>query len=249
MTALRVAAATARVEIVALLRRPGLLAVIAGLAAFPLLTYHHLFDGSTTQIVAAQLYYLNTFTPVGIGVALADRFVRDHTLGVREVLDALPVGVAARVWGRFAGLVAGAAVPLLAVWLVEAVRIAVMRHDAGAIGLALAAFAAGVLPGLVLVCGLCLAGPALLGVPLFRVVFVIYWFWGNLVPTQIAPSPSASWFTPIGGITLSAIFRADLGYQTLSAVDGVGSITVLTAAGLALVATLQCLEHRRQSTA
>jgi hypothetical protein len=86
-------------------------------------------------------------------------------------------------------------------------------------------------------------------VPLFRVVFVIYWFWGNLVPTQLAPSPSATWFTPIGGITLSAIFHADLGYQRLSESDGVGSVTVLTLAGVAVVAVLHYLEHRRRATA
>lgn len=249
MTAVRVAAATARLELVALLRRPGPVAVIAALAAFPLLTYHHLFDGGTSRIVAAQMYYVNTFAPVGIGVALADRFVRDRTLGVREVLDALPIGVAARVWGRFAGLVAGSGVPMLAVWLVQAGHIAVARHDPGAIGLAVGAFAVGVLPGLVLVSALALIGPALLGIALFRVVFVLYWFWGNLVPVQLAPSPSASWFTPIGGITLSAIFHADLGYQPVRLTDGAASITVLTLAGVALVAVLHYLEHRRRATA
>src|SRR5947209_6269502 len=185
-TDVRIVWATAHVEMLALLRRPGVVAVIAALAAFPLLTYHHLFDGSTTQIVVAQTYYLNTFAPVGIGVALADRFVRDRTLGVQEVLDAVPVGVATRVWGRFAGLVTGAAVPVLAVWLAEAARIAVLRHDPGALGLAVATFAAGSLPGLVLVCALSLIGPALVGVALFRVLFVVYWFWGNLVPAQLA---------------------------------------------------------------
>lgn len=249
MNAFRIAVATARVEMAALLRRPGVLAVIAALAAFPLLTYHHLFDGATNQIVAAQMYYLNTFAPVGIGVALADRFVRDRTLGVREVLDALPVGVAARVWGRFIGLVAGAAVPVLVVWLAQGGHIAVARHDPGVLALALVAFAAGVLPGLVLVCALSMIGPALLGVPLFRVVFVVYWFWGNLVPTQLAPSPSATWFTPIGGITLSAIFHANLGYQPVTIGDGVGSVTVLALAGVGLVTALHYLEHRRRSTA
>ena len=38
----RVARATARVELVTLLRRPGVVLVVAALDAFPLLTYHNL---------------------------------------------------------------------------------------------------------------------------------------------------------------------------------------------------------------
>ncbi|MFC0435103.1 hypothetical protein [Kutzneria buriramensis] len=246
---IRIAAATARVELVALLRRPGVVAVIVALAAFPLLTYHHLYDGSTTQIVVAQTYFMNTFAPVAIGVVLADRFVRDRLLGVQEVLDALPVGIAPRLWGRFLGLVVGSALPVLAVWLVAAAHIAVIRHDSNALLLAAASFAGGVLPGLVVVCALSLLGPAVLGIALFRVVFVVYWFWGNLVPTQLMPSPSATWFTPIGGITLSAVFHADLGYPSLTVADGVASITVLTVTGAVLVVALQYLERRRRTAA
>jgi ABC-type transport system involved in multi-copper enzyme maturation permease subunit len=244
-----VAWATARAELLALLRRPGVMAVIAALAAFPLLTYHHLYDGDTTRIVVAQAYFMNTFAPVAIGVVLADRFVRDRALGVEEVLDALPVGAAPRLWGRFLGLVVGAAIPVLAVWIVAAAHIAVVVHDPTALLLALVAFAAGVLPGLIVVCALSMVGPVLMGIALFRVVFTVYWFWGNLVPTQLMPSPSASWFTPIGGVTLSTLFHADLGYPALTVTDGVASITVLTVTGAALLVALQYLEHRRRAAA
>ena len=196
-----------------------------------------------------QTYFMNTFAPVAIGVVLADRFVRDRLLGVQEVLDALPAGPASRLWGRFLGLLSVAAIPVLAVVLVAAVHIAVVRHDPGALPLALASFAAGIVPGLVVVCALSLIGPAVLGVALFRVVFVVYWFWGNLVPAQLVPSPSGTWFTPIGGVTLSAVFHANLGYQPLTAVDGVAAITVLTVTGAALVVALHYLERRRRAAA
>ncbi len=244
-----VAAATARMEIAANLRRPGLLAAIAALAAFPALTYHHLFSGSTAaQVVGVQTYFLNTFAPVGVGVAFADRYLREGTLGVREVLDALPAPAAARIWGRFAGLVTAGALPILSVWAVQAAHIALVLHTGTVLPLAAASFAAGVLPGLVAVCGLCLIGPVITGLPLFRVLFVCYWFWGNLVPAQLFPSPSATWVTPIGGVTLTGLFHAPIGYRDVAA-DAVASICILLALGVALVAALQYLDHRRRATA
>jgi ABC-2 type transport system permease protein len=246
---LGIAIAAARAEASAAWRRPGALAAIAALAAFPLLTYHHLFDGSLAKVVIQQTYYMNTFAPVAVGVIFADRFVRDRQLGVREVLDTLPTSAAARLWGRFAGVIAAGALPVLAVWLVQALHIALVTHRAAALGLAAASFSVGVLPGLVAVCGLCLAGPALLGLPLFRVLFVCYWFWGNLIPSQLFPSPSETWATPIGGISLSGIFHIDFGIGRAAAVDGIGSVTVLVIAGLVLVSALQFSERRRRATA
>jgi ABC-2 type transport system permease protein len=249
MTAQRVAAATARMEIAALARRPGTAAAIAVLAAFPLLTYHHLFTGTAAQVVARQAYYLNTFAPVAVGVSFADRFVRERTLGVAEVLEALPVSATARLLGRFAGLVVAAAMPMLVVWAVAAARIAGVTHQATVFGLAAAAFAAGVLPGLVTVCGLCLAGPQVTGLPLFRVLFVCYWFWGNLIPGQLFPSPSGTWMTPIGGIALTGLFHADLGYGQVRAVDAAASICILLASGATLLCALQYLDTRRRTAA
>jgi len=245
----RVAVAAAHAEISAAWHRPGAVAAIAALAAFPFLTYHHLFDGSLAKVVIQQTYYMNTFAPVAVGVIFADRFVRDHRLGVREILDTLPASPAARIWGRFAGVITAGALPMLAVWVVQAVHIAVVTHRAAALGLAAASFAVGVLPGLATVCGLALAGPALLGLPLFRVLFVCYWFWGNLIPSQLFPSPSETWATPIGGIALSGVFHVDFGDGQMAAVDGIGSVSVLLAAGLALVAALQYQERRRRATA
>ena len=245
----RVALAAARVEAAAAWRRPGVVTAIAALAAFPFLTYHHLFDGSLAKVVIQQTYYMNTFAPVAVGVIFADRFVRDRVLGVRDVLDALPASPGARVWGRFAGVIAAGALPMLIVWLAQAVHIAVVTHRAAALGLAVASFAVGVLPGLVTVCGLCLAGPMLLGLPLFRVLFVCYWFWGNLIPSQLFPSPSQTWATPIGGIALSGVFHVDFGDGRMATVDGIGSVSVLVLAGLTLVATVQYQEYRRRATA
>ncbi len=244
-----VALAAARAEASAAWCRPGAVAAIAALAAFPFLTYHHLFDGSLAKVVIQQTYYLNTFAPVAVGVIFADRFVRDRQLGVREILDAVPTSAAARLWGRFAGVIAAGALPMLVVWLVQASHIAVVTHRGAALGLAVASFAVGVLPGLITVCGLCLAGPVLLGLPLFRVLFVCYWFWGNLIPSQLFPSPSETWATPIGGIALSGVFHVDFGDGRVAAVDGIGSVSFLVIAGLVLVSVLQYSERRRRATA
>jgi hypothetical protein len=244
-----IAMAAARMELAATVRRPGVLAAIAALAAFPALTYHHLFSASTpAQVVATQAYYLNTFAPVAIGVTFADRYLRDATLGVREVLDALPASAAARMWGRFAGLVIAGALPVLAVWAVQVVHIALVLHRGAVFGAAAASFAAGILPGLVMVCGLSLIGPVIMGLPLFRVLFVCYWFWGNLVPSQLFPSPSETWVTPIGGVALTGLFHPPLGYH-YAAAAAAASISIVLAIGVALVATLQYLDHRRRATA
>ena len=47
--------------------------------------------------------------------------------------------------------------------------------------------------------------PLIMPAPLFRVLFVGYWLWGNVVPPDMMPTLSGSLLHPIGGYPLDAL--------------------------------------------
>jgi hypothetical protein len=105
----------------------------------------------------------------------------------------------------------------------------------------MAAFAVIQLPGLLFVAALALAGPTLLGGPLFRVLFVGYWLW-NILPAEVVPGPSGTLLTPSGDVARTGLFGIGgtftaLNHQVASRAEAIASIgLVLAIAGLVLAA-------------
>ncbi|MFB9446794.1 hypothetical protein Dvina_24005 [Dactylosporangium vinaceum] len=206
MTAL---AAVCRYEFRMQLRKASLWAAAALLAAAVVLTQgengpRHLPAGTPARIVMGDWALLFALLmPVGFGMVLADRLVRDRRLRVGPLLDSTPTGPGTVLAGKYLGGVAATALPGLAALLVAAGGEWVHRRDPALFVWALVAFAVVTVPGLAMVAGFALVCPLVIGAPLFRVLLVGYWFWGNLLAPRWLPSPTGTLITPIGDYAAS----------------------------------------------
>ena len=143
----------------------------------------------------------------------------------------------------------------LASWIVVLLVIAAQRRSVLPLGWGLAAFAAVLLPGLILVTALSLAVPAVLSPAVYRVLLAGYWFWGNLMPPRLMPTLAATPLLPLGSYAADGLFArgvpgglAGLPYllrSARSAAQATASIGLLLALALAAVVLLQFVEARR----
>jgi hypothetical protein len=182
---------------------------------------------------AAAGLALEGVCPLGVAIAVATLVGRDRAL---ELALATPTPYRS-VLGLRAALVA---------WF------AVERGPA-VVPIGIAAFATVSLPGLAFVAAVSLTLPLLIGAPLYRVGFVGYWFWGNLlnesrlpIPTPagtpfeaIGEYPSRAWF---GGKVFEA-FNRGIHPDTALALLSIAFLLLTAAAVLALAPTL--LARRR----
>ncbi|WP_405139804.1 hypothetical protein OG589_24155 [Sphaerisporangium sp. NBC_01403] len=133
--------------------------------------------------------------PAVYGCLLADRLIRDRRLGVAGVLDSTPAGHTGRLIGKYLGVCAATALPIALIHLGRAVAFAVAEGRPAALGWALLLLVVKIVPALLFVGALALAGPLLVPPLLFRVLFVGYWFWGNLIPANMMPTISHTVFS------------------------------------------------------
>jgi hypothetical protein len=162
--------------------------------------------------LAVQLYALLT---IGFGCLLADRLVRDDRLRVAAILDATPARETARLLGKYLGTAAATAVPIVAAYLGFTVAYAVHSHHPSALGWAFADLGLVFLPGLLFVAAFALAVPLIMPAPLFRVLFVGFWLWANLVAPETMPTIAKTVLHPLGGYPLTAL----LGFHGIDGQD------------------------------
>jgi ABC-2 type transport system permease protein len=152
--------------------------------------------------LAVQVHVLLS---IGYGCLLADRLVRDDRLRVAAILDATPARPGARLVGKYVGAGAATAVPILAVYFGLATAYAVDTGAPHALGWAVATCAVVIVPGLLFVAAFALAMPLVMPAPLFRVMFVGYWLWGNVVAPDMMPTLARTLIHPLGGYPLVAL--------------------------------------------
>jgi ABC-2 type transport system permease protein len=152
--------------------------------------------------LAVQVHVLLT---IGYGCLLADRLIRDDRLRVAPILDATPAPPSARLVGKYLGAGAATAVPILAAYLGLAAAYAVSTGSPQAIGWALATCAVVIVPGLLFVAAFALVVPLVMPAPLFRVLFVGYWLWGNVVGPEMMPTLTRTLVHPLGGYPLAVL--------------------------------------------
>ncbi|MEU6075353.1 hypothetical protein [Micromonospora sp. NPDC047074] len=155
------------------------------------------------EVMTRWAFLFSVILPIAFGMALADRLLRDRRLRTAELLASLPPGPAGRLAGTWLGSVTATGTPALLAMLVAAGYEAVRRGDPATLGWGLAAFAAVLAPALVFVAGYALVCPLVLTAPLFRVLFVGYWFWGNLALPVTLPTLTGSLLTPVGSYAAS----------------------------------------------
>jgi hypothetical protein len=152
--------------------------------------------------LAVQIHALLS---IGFGCLLADRLIRDDRLRVAPILDATPAGPGTRLLGKYLGAGAATAVPIVVVYFGFTAAYAVHTGAPGAFGWALAACGVVILPGLLFVAAFALAVPLVMPAPLFRVLFVGYWLWGNVVGPDMMPTLARTLIHPLGGYPLAAL--------------------------------------------
>lgn len=160
-------------------------------------------DAPPRIVMTKWAILLTLVLPIGFGMVLADRLIRDRRLGVGRVLDSLPTGPTALVAGKYVGSVAATAVPSLVALLVATVVEFAARREVALFGWVIVAFAMVMLPGLMFVGAFAVVTPMLVTAPLFRVLFVGYWFWGNMLSPLLLPSLSGTLITPVGDYAAS----------------------------------------------
>lgn len=197
-----------------------------------------------SRVVAEWALGTQLLLPIAFGALLADRVPRDRRTRVDELLETLPDSPGARLVGKYAGSALATMAPIFLLYCAGLGYVLVRWGDWRAVPLGLAAFLAINLPGLLFVAALSVACPAALWVPLYQLLFVCYWFWGNLLNPADEfplPSPSGTWLTPVGQYQASGFFgREGLWVRGAAAWEGLASIALL----LALAALALWCAHR-----
>jgi ABC-2 type transport system permease protein len=193
---------------------------------------------ATWSTAGSLALMLNLLTPVVGGIVLADRLVRDRRLGVRELLAATPVSRRTYVLGKYAGAVAAALTPVLAVLLLMAALLLLHGAPLALLPATLLAFLAITVPAFAFVGAFSLACPVVLPLRVYQILFVGYWFWGNLVSPDMIPTLNGTLLTASGEFVGSAFFQGTSGntppHTPLEAVLNI--VVLLACAAAALVA-------------
>ncbi len=206
-------------------------------------------DASVNTVIGNWAIVCNAFMPVVFGVLLADRLPRDRRLRVSELFDSLPATSGMRLFGKYLGSALASSLPIFLVYSAGIAYVLLRWHDPLVVPIALAAFAAINIPGLLFVAAFSIAVPALLWLPLYQFLYVGYWFWGNLLtPSFGIPTLSTTVLTPLGGNAATAFFDLDpIMGQHPDVMHGIVSILVLlSGASLALLVGNAYLNWRRE---
>ncbi len=161
-------------------------------------------DPKLAMVVSAKVTM--SLLAIVYGCLLADRLIRDRRLGVATIMDASSANPLGRLIGKYAGVCAATAAPIALAFFGRAVVYAIAEGKAEALAWSVPVFATAILPGLAFLGALALAGPLLMPPLVFRVLFVAYWFWGNLIPADMMPTLSHTIFAATGDYVAYGLF-------------------------------------------
>jgi hypothetical protein len=206
------------------------------------------FRPITTPASSSITYWtgiVQSFLAVAAGLLLADRLPRDRQTKVDELLNTLPCTISARVFGKYLGSTLATLVPMLVIYSIGIAYILVRWHTIQELPLALASFAVIALPGVMFIGAFSIACTAILWVPLYQILFVGYWFWGNLLPNAGIPTLSTTILAPVGGYMCTGFFNqqgqegvCSPGIQGATALLGVESILLLLGTAVLVIVAL-----------
>ncbi|MDQ6858586.1 MAG: ABC transporter permease [Chloroflexota bacterium] len=189
------------------------------------------------------------FLPVAFGILMADRWGRERSLGTEQLLESLPAGLGARLWGKYFGATFATMIPLFLAFALSLLYLGARIGDPTLVRFLPLIFLVVVAPGLFFVAAFSIACTEWLPVPLYAVLFTGYWFWGNLVPPERMPTLNCSLLTPIGEYPAAAFFQhTDVGCfggQPIPIGEGLASVALLLATGALALVTLQIYVSRR----
>ncbi|ASU83347.1 hypothetical protein CDO52_11670 [Nocardiopsis gilva YIM 90087] len=170
-----------------------------------------------TAVVPAQekagkiVLMLVFLVPVGVGVAMADRFRRTRGSGIEELLASTPLAGPRRLLGVLFGGAAVASAPGLVISLGSGVYIAIADGAPSAPLWSVVAFAVLLLPACLWSGALTATLGLVLPVPVVRVLVAPLWLWFNWwnYTLRWVPTPTGTVLTPIGEYPGAAWFGVD----------------------------------------
>jgi ABC-2 type transport system permease protein len=199
-----------------------------------------------TQSLLYWAQFTAMFLPLGIGLVLADRLARDTRLRVDELFGAAPGSLGGRLTGKFVGSTLAALTPLAILYFGVVLYMVQQARSVSLIPLALALFAAVVLPGSLFVAGFSVTLPAILRVPVYQFLFTGYWFWANLLsPKAGIPSIAGTMLNAAGPWAQEGIFRFRWTFLQLHATAAEGFASIILLVGLGLIAVAGMLGYLR----
>lgn len=220
-------------------RRRSLWIVFAGialimLAALPgnLINSGRNFGGTTLlQQVASVTLDISWLPMIGIGIFLADRFPRDKSNRVDELFEATVGTLNTRLAGKYLGCLLGTLLPAFLAYCFDIILLAYFKRTLLVLPLSLVTYTTIVVPGACFITAFTLACTSLMWVPLYQLLFVGYWFWGNMLgPGAGLPTLSSTILTPRGsfiGAGLFGISPLNGGTQGAAPLLGISSMLLL----------------------
>ncbi|HHX65179.1 MAG TPA: ABC transporter permease [Chloroflexi bacterium] len=227
----------------------GLLALLYGVLPYVNSDYSFLVTAETVWRQAGRLVFeTNVLVPVVVGIALADRLVRDDRLGVNELLRSTPLSRRAYILAKYVGNLLSVLTPALVMVLIPSIYLAVTLGLPQMILMTLAAYMIFIVPAYAFVAAFSLACPLVIPLRVYQVLFTGYWIWGNWLNPEAFPTLAGTWLTP-GGLLAYDTFFADLPpeAQLYTPTDVALNFALLAlCAGLALFAAGRFMAHRAQ---
>ena len=198
----------------------------------------HIWEpASQSDAILGWAQLLAMFLPLGVGLVLADRLARDRRLHVDEILATQPGSLGARLAGKWLGSTLATFVPVALIYAAVVFYIVTQAPGLGGLALALAAFAAILLPGMLFVAGFSVAIPAVMKTPVYQFLFTGYWFWANLMSPKIGiPSVVSTMLNAAGPWAQEGIFNFQWTFLQLHATPLQGYLSIAVLSGLGILA-------------
>jgi hypothetical protein len=200
---------------------------------------------SSRSLMGYWAMEFNLLCPIPFAILMAGRVPRDRHLRTGELLDATPTSLTTRLWAMYLGGTLATALPIVAGMVAATTYEVAARRDLMILPEGALALMTVSLPGLMVIGAFSIIVPGLVWTPLYWIVFVGYWVWGNLLNPTLVPTLSGTLLTPIGNNAASGIFGTDdhfftgaidqppFLYPTLG--DAVISVVLLVAVALTTV--------------
>ena len=194
-----------------------------------------LTNAPLNKLVATLVFSTNILLPIPLGVFLADRLPRDRRTRVDELFTSMPGALRTRIVGKYLGSTLATIIPMFVCYILLIGFLLYQTHNLLSIPLVAADFVLIVLPGLLFVAAFSIACPAILWVPLYKILFFGYWFWGNaLAPGNGIPTLSPTILTPIGTYISAGILGVPQVPWVRSATFWEGMASLLLLLGIAI---------------
>jgi ABC-type transport system involved in multi-copper enzyme maturation permease subunit len=158
------------------------------------------------QSASMIIFMINLFAPVIAGITAADRLIRDHQLGVDELLRSTSLRRGTYLWGKYFGVLASLLVPIFGYTVLTGVYAVVLGTPPVYLGMLIVCFIVMLIPAYMFVLAFSLASPLVIPLRVYQVLFTGYWYWGNYLNPKAFPSISDTLLVPCGKIAMGGLF-------------------------------------------